>query len=227
MSESLEPLSGTNLPSDIPPLYHEWFESVLEDLSTRPDNYYDHRYYYFAMDVKVCSMMNIPVGGAWVVEISRVGLQPFFSSGVRQFVDYLQFATLRAGGFTSFYRIHTAPRYLRRFNSQEMNSSFLRMAELMRLNPHIRGIYRRSWFLDPNLDEISPSLAYLRQVPLKNGAKLFAAGSTKLDIKNALSVSLIRRRLHEQGKYLPTGYAYIWPRKQFLDWAGKTDVHCH
>jgi hypothetical protein len=32
-------------------------------------------------------------------------------------------------------------------------------------------------------------------------------------------MSLVRKKLYSQGKYLPTAYAYVWPRKEFLEWA--------
>lgn len=216
INDSLERLSHKKLPDEILHLYHEWFEWVLEDFSTQPDDYYDHRCDSFVLDLKVCSLRSIPVGGAWIVETRRVGLRPFFSGGVKQFFDYLHFIIFKARGFSPYFTTHTATRNLRHFNEQEMNLTYLRIAELMKLNPRIRGFYRRSWFLDPKLEGISPKLGYLREIPLQNGARLFAAGSTKIDIKYALAVSLTRRRLYAEGKYLPTGYACIWPRKEFL-----------
>jgi hypothetical protein len=108
-----------------------------------------------------------------------------------------------------------------------MDLSYLRIAELMKRNPRIRGIYRRSWLLDPKLEEISPNLAYLRQTPQQNGAKLFRCSSTERDIKQSLAISPIRRKLYAEGKYLPTVYAYIWPRRDVLEWANRTDVHLH
>jgi hypothetical protein len=32
---------------------------------------------------------------------------------------------------------------------------------------------------------------------------------------------LERKKLYEEGKYIPTSYAYIWPRRAFLNWAEK------
>ena len=216
ISDSLERLSQKKLTDEILHLYHEWLERVLEDFSTQPDDYYDPRCKSFALDVMVCSLRSIPVGGAWIVETRRVGLRPFFSGGVKQFFDYLHFIIFKAGGFSPYFTTHTATRNLRHFNEQEMNLTYLRIAELMKMNPRIRGFYRKSWFLDPKLEGISPKLGYLREVPLQNGARLFAAGSTKMDIKYALTVSPTRRRLYAEGKYLPMCYAYIWPRKEFL-----------
>jgi hypothetical protein len=193
----------------------------LEDFSKQPDDYYDHRCQSFVLDVMVCTLRSIPVGGAWIAEIRSVGLSPFFGGGVKQLFSYLYFIIFKAHGFSPYLTTHTVARTLRHFNEHQMNLTYLRMVELMKRNPRIKGLYRRSWFLDPNLEEMSPKLGYLIKVPLQNGARLFPAGSTKNDIKYALAVSRIRRRLYEEGKYLPTGYAYIWPRKEFLLFATK------
>jgi hypothetical protein len=216
MSDSLERLKHKNLTDEILDFYHEWFEWVLEDFSKQPDDYYDHRCEPFGLDVMVCSLRSIPIGGAWIVELRSVGLRPLFAGGVKQFFSYLYFIIFKAHGFSPYVTTHTAARTLSHFNEHEMNLVYMRIVELMKLNPQIKGFYRRSWFLDPKLEDISPRLGYLRKVPLQNGAKLFVVGSTKRDIKCALAVSRTRRRLYEEGKYLPTAYALIWPRKEFL-----------
>ena len=216
ISDSLERLKQKNLTDEILHLYHEWFNWVLDDFSKQPDDYYDHHCDSFGIDVMVCSLRNVPIGGAWIVEFRNVGLRPLFSGGVKQFFSYLYFIIFKAHGFSPYVTTHTAARTLRHFNEHEMNLTYMRIVELMKLNPRIKGFYRRSWFLDPNLEDISPRLGYMRKVPLQNGAKLFAAGTKEGDIKNAIAVSRTRRRLYEEGKYLPTGYALIWPRKDFL-----------
>ena len=224
MSDSLKRLCSKKLPGEILRLYNEWFERILGDFSTQPDKYYDCCCLSFALDVKVCSLRNIPVGGAWIIETRTVGLRPFLGGGVSQFFKYLQYVSLEAGGFAQYYSMHTAPRYMRHFNAREIHFAYLRMADLMKMDPYVKGIYNISWYLDPGLEEISPKLAYLRQMPLQNSAKLFAAGTTKKDIKYALTASFVRQRLHKEGRYAPTAYAFIWPRKNFLDWADTQNV---
>ena len=216
ISDSLDRLKHKKLPDEILHLCHEWFEWVLEDFSKQPDDYYNHRCRSFALDVMVCTLRSIPIGGAWIAEIRSVGLSPFFGGGVKQFFRYLYFIIFKAHGFSPYLTTHTVARTLHHFNEHQMNLTYLRMVELMKRNPRIKGFYRRSWFLDPNLEGISPKLGYLRKVPLQNGARLFAAGTKKRDIKYALAVSRTRRRLYEEGKYLPMGYTLIWPRKDFL-----------
>ena len=221
IGDSLEGLKHEMLPDEIVHLYHEWFERVMEDFSKQPDDYYHQRNESLALDMKICSLRNVPVGGSRIIEIRCVGLRPFFSGGIKQFFCYLYFVLFKARGFSPYFSEHIASRNLQHFNEHEMNLSYQRIAELMKLNPRIKGFYCRSWFLDPKLEDISPNLGYLRKVPLQNGARLFAAGSAQKDFRHALALSAKRRRLYKQGKYLPTGYAYVWPRKEFLNFGTK------
>ncbi len=47
-----------------------------------------------------------------------------------------------------------------------MNQAYMNIAELLKIHSNICGIYRESWFLDPNLKDISPE------------RELFVGGST-------------------------------------------------
>ena len=224
MSDSLERLSQESLPGEIVDLCHKWFEAVLRELSTRPNHFYDYRSVELAQDMRTCSLTEMPVGGAWVVEARRVSLKPLVKGGIGQSLTFLAFMTFKCGGYAPYYMFHAARRYLRHFNEKQMNLAYLRMAEMMTLNRDIKGLHTRGWLLDPQLEEISPDLAYLRQVPQQNGAKLFAGGVEDSDVKNALRLSPKRQQLHKQGKYAPTTYALIWPREEFLSWAEKTNA---
>ncbi|MHC4660008.1 MAG: hypothetical protein ACYS83_12675, partial [Planctomycetota bacterium] len=72
-----------------------------------------------------------------------------------------------------------------------MNLAYMRIAELMKRDPSIRGVYRGSWFLAPDLEKVSPNLAFLRTVPQWNGARLFRSVTLKADVKRALSMSSV------------------------------------
>ena len=111
-----------------------------------------------------------------------------------------------------------------RFNCQRMNLGYKEIGELMKYHPKIKGIFRGSWFLDPNLEQVTPELEYLRTIPQNNGAILFQGGTTHHEINESLAFSPHRRKLYKEGKYIPAVYAYIWPRKEFLEWLSQTDV---
>ena len=82
-------------------------------------------------------------------------------------------------------------------------------------------MFAGSWYYDPALENISPHLSYLKEIPLKNGARLFYVGSSKADIEMATKKSKTRKKFYDQGKYVPTRFLLVWPRNGLADWAGK------
>lgn len=223
MRYSLERLDSLNMPDRILDSIHTWFEGILKDFSTQRDDYYFYNYPSFHADVKVCILKSLPIGGAWTVDLARIGFRPLVYGGLIQGLAFTKCLLFTVGGFTPFYVIHTSHRRLGSFNRHEMDQAYLKIAELMKNNTNVKGIYRRSWFLDPAVEAISPQLAYLRKIPQDNGAKIFKTKTRPIDIKYAIAMSFKRRELYEKGQYVPKGYAYIWPRKAFLDWADRMD----
>lgn len=247
MLNSLDGLEKKNIPPDIKDLHLKWYERVLNDVSSQPDTYYNSDDFSFLQDLAVCSLRAIPVGGAWLLEVSRGKLwqnsDPAMNKPLKEAeskrtktrslplfqtladrLKWRRFITLslyRSGIVGLYYQLHTFPRYLLRFTPAEMEKSYLRIAELLRRNKRIRGLFRRSWFLDPQLENISPELAYLRKIPEKNGAKVFPAINFPNTIDNAIAMSPKRKKLYLAKTYTPRAYAYIWPRKKLLEWAEK------
>jgi hypothetical protein len=223
MRNALDLLPYKNFPREIVDLYCEWFTRVLNDFHERSDGYYSVKEPAFCHDVGVCCLRSIPVGGAWVVRKSGIGLRFLLILGPWQVIKYVSFVIRKTGGFSPFYEIHTVSRYLNLFGAEEMELAYTRIAELMKRDPGIRGVIREGWLLDPNLEKISPNLAFLRKVPQENGARLFPCVTTSNNIRGALSMSSIRRRLYNEGKYQPTAYSYIWPRGALIEWSKGRD----
>ncbi|QTA93896.1 hypothetical protein [Desulfonema magnum] len=219
IKDTVESLRREHMPDSILDLYQEWFERVLKDFSTQPDDYYNYKKDPFLKDLGGCSRRIIPIGGAWIIELSGIGRNFLVSGGPRQFIDALQFALFKMGGFKPFYQIHTVDRYLDGFNQKERDLCYLRICELLELNPRIRGMYAASWLYDPQLENTSPRLAYLRVVPEQNKAKAFRIGTSQSAIRLSTKKSLTRKRLYKEGKYMPTNYIIIWNRKDLLEWA--------
>jgi hypothetical protein len=245
ISNSLKKLDDRNLPESITQLYREWFERAVRDFSGQPDDYYSLRNGLFLVDLTVCSLRAVPVGGAWLVTMGRAtGRLHLFHllsrvlrtalkeirgkadksdfrlrQEIKEAYCYIRVILFRTRGAKPFFIIHSYGRYLPRYTCREMERAYLRIAELLELSPKIRGVYRCSWFLDPALGHISPELAYLREIPIRHGAKLFRIGTDPSLDKTAIALSALRKRLYREGKYLPTWYAYIWPRIDLLEWA--------
>jgi hypothetical protein len=82
-------------------------------------------------------------------------------------------------------------------------------------------VFGSAWFYDPALREISPRLAYLREVREAHGARNFRFGTGPDVVADALERSPTRRRLHAEGRYVPAAHYLVWLRADLLRWAAE------
>ena len=124
---------------------------------------------------------------------------------------------IKLWGNKPFYSHHTHLSELEEFNPVDFTRCNLRLADMLKLNPEIKGVHCGSWLYDPALETVSPHLSYMRALQQDNSALVFYAG---ISIEGgALAKSKTRRSLYEQGKYIPKSYHIIWPRQRLIDWA--------
>ena len=128
---------------------------------------------------------------------------------------------MQLGGFKPFIQIHTHLSFLDDFNEEGWNECYRCCADLYRVRPDLLGMYGSSWFYDPALADISPRLDYLREIPVKGGAQLIFVEEGGEALDNALSTSPSRRKLHDEGKYMPRSYMMAWGRQQQMAWAAR------
>jgi hypothetical protein len=212
-------LEKRTLPATIKRHYAVWFHRMFNDLTTRPLEYYcPARSSSFRRDLMFCCLRSFPLGAAWFAHIRRVNLAPF-TGGLGRACLFLWFLIFRTGGFNRFCVIHTDWRYITMIRPERIDEAYLGLAELMRSDSSLRGIYRCTWLLDPQLEQISPHLACYRTVPVQHGAQLFKCRASSSDAHYATLGSPQRRQLIAAGQYEPTAYAYVWPRAAVLRWA--------
>lgn len=126
---------------------------------------------------------------------------------------------LKAGGFSRFAQLHLHSPAVEHFSKAARDHSFMLLSEYLRSQPDILGVMGSAWYYDPCISEVSPRLAYLRETPQNNGARVVCIGRSDSAEASALSKSATRRALHRNGKYAPMEFAMLWPRKSFLAWA--------
>lgn len=224
MQDSLKRLRATSIPESIIRHIHSSYMRIMKDFSHLPDSYYDISKRDFIYDFGVCCLRNLPIGGAWFTQIRMMSPRIFATFNIRSITRILKCIFFNTGGLSPYCIIHTFPRYMLRFNCQQMNLSYQQIGKLMKCCPEIKGIFRKSWFLDPELKNISPEMAYLREIPLNNGAVSFVIRTTRYDIRNALAFSHHRRYLFKKSKYSPEVHGYIWPKKDFLGWLSQNQT---
>jgi hypothetical protein len=108
--------------------------------------------------------------------------------------------------------------------SEGMRSYHL-LAQTLRLQPTLRGLFTAGWMYCRSTRTVSPRLAWMRYFLVENGALLAPMGPAPAD-SGFLIGSAERRQLYEQGRYRPQMTYVIWPRKAILDWAQRYEAEC-
>jgi len=127
---------------------------------------------------------------------------------------------LRMGGVRPLVENHVHPLMLDRFDEEGRERCYRLIADLLRARTELRGLMGASWYYDPALGAISPKLAYLHDVPTRNGG-IVVRTEREGPHSGALARSTRRRALFEAGQYTPWTYLMLWSRGDFLRYANE------
>lgn len=214
-------ISELRVPNSILELVAASFQRILAQLENAENNFYLHGNDLFSKDLGLCRLKLLPCGAELIDVCSGVPRSILLRNGIHQLVRSTRFFLHRASGFRPWYESHWDRRLIRSFTPRGYDQCYLRIAELLALNPAIRGMMGSSWWFDPALDRTSANLAFLRKVPLDNGAQLFRVGTNPDATRAAIQFSPERRDLYESGRYMPTIYLLAWAREDMLKWADR------
>lgn len=197
----------------------DWRRWLLNFLAGELPDDYAFPSDFFVKDYRFVTALTVPCGAQVVDLEDRIGPKTALllarQSGVGEALRSYQ---------SNWFRVHTESRYLEEFNESGWTECYREVTELLKLHPHIRGMAATSWFYDPQLTEISPRLAYLPELPVRNGARQIAHGTTGFEIKSATATSPTRRKLYEQGRYMPVCYSVLWHREDMIRWSESAHI---
>jgi hypothetical protein len=205
----------------LPPLcayYHATqLQRIANDSDTTAD-WLDLDNDIFQKEFGIASL-RLYVGGPNLIDYRcGVSRRIMLRDGIVKALPKIRFMT-RLGGFKPYLQGHLHIFTLDSFNEEGRNDFYRCCVELYALHPDCLGTICCSWYYDPAVDAISPWLSYLRAVPLSQGARLFFVTNGGNAIVNATAKSRTRRRLYEEGKYLPKNYMFVWGRNDQIRWA--------
>lgn len=211
--------SRYRLPHSIKALYVGQIERILRQIESFEDGFFDIANDGFLKDLAILTHRLIPVGAEFAEGGAGIPRRLIIAGGPKQMLAALWLLLFRCHGFAPFFALHAHTLSLEDFNVGGWSRTYHRLAELLDLNPQMKGWLSASWFLDPALETISPHLVHLREVPTENGAALLFVNKDREGRSGALSRSATRRRLFAQGTYIPAIYMRIWPRKALIAWS--------
>ncbi|WP_297801458.1 hypothetical protein [uncultured Brevundimonas sp.] len=210
-------VAAYRLPRDVLDNYPHWLGRTAQYLSEEKP-FYDRD--HWAKDVRFATAMSVPGSRTHLIDLSS-------PVGPRQTIEHVlgghgysaPFRWLAAGGWGQWVEAHTESRDLSDFNPAGWDRTWMAAAGIVEAYSGLRGAIGSSWFYDPPLKTISPRLAYLREMPLKNGAFLVHQGPGEIHSERAAASSPTRRAMIENGTYVPRSWLVVWPRRALLKWA--------
>lgn len=215
--------SHYHLPVSIARLYPRDISRITAQMDKLSHSHFDLSNDAFLKDMAILTHRLIPVGAEFAEPNSGIPRRTLFKGGIEQFIRGLSFVTFKCQGFYPFFALHTHDLSLEDFHPEGWIQTYRRLAELLVLNPEVKGWLSASWFLDPKLQAISPHLSYLWQIPVENGGALFFVDLDREGKSGALSKSPTRRHLFIEGRYVPAIYMRVWPRRSLIDWSARLE----
>jgi hypothetical protein len=189
---------------------------------------YTYRKDAFRKDLAICSLRLIPTGGP-KLEVAALSARFLFRNGLGQLIRGVALVVGELGGIKPLYQMHMDSNDLELLAAYRMDRNaegarrfYSRVAEMMRMNVEIRGVFGIGWPNDPELRRIDPPHFHGTELATQNGGKLFYVGTSDEDTRDATIVSEHRKRLYEEGKYVPKRYLLVWPRRRLMNWAEKS-----
>lgn len=209
------------LPPTVTALYERELDRIGRQLREFDAAYFSFAHDPFVKDFALLTHRFIPVGAEFVSLDSGVPRRALSAGGAMQALRAAWFIVVKAGGFSPYFQLHAHPLSLTDFNPAGWERTYGRLADLLRVNPSMKGVVSASWFFDPRLRLISPHLNYLRDVPEHHGAAFFFVGEDVVGDSGAVATSKTRRRLFESGEYVPKIFLRVWPRAAIMRaWPG-------
>ena len=176
----------------------------------------------FLKDLGICRLDVLPCRSLLVEGNSGVPRRLALAGGIRQAWRFGGLFVSSGASLRPYFEIHAHTPMLGNFNPDGWDHCYRQVAVLLGRRTEYKGLVGGSWFFDPEVSRISPASSTLIRRPSDGGALFFRGGSSQADVANATATSARRRQLYEAGKYLPTSYFMVWPRKQLLEWAERT-----
>ena len=171
----------------------------------------------YKKDLAICLLRLQPIGAELADVNGGIPRRAYFGPPVTNLPSRCWFLAVKLGGLKPLFNLHLDRRLSRHFNPEGYELGYKRLADLLKSYPDVKGVWSEfAWFLDPALKDISPELAYLKDVPLAGGAILLAGKPTKQHTSDAIRWSPKRRQLFESGDYVPIPHGWLWARDDLL-----------
>ncbi len=192
--------------------YADHFHRILDQITETPD-FAELDADSFRKDLWIARVVMVPAFAQCWWPHAGLALRDVVRAGSKATANLF----LRCGGRRPFLEGHTHDPVAKAYWNEPGWKEALRLAALaLPAFPKARGVCGTAWFYDPAILEVTPRLGFAQQLQIGRGAFRFVIGSNEAAIRNATATSADRRTRYQDGSYVPTDYAVVWPRRAII-----------
>ncbi|SNY51624.1 hypothetical protein SAMN06297280_1918 [Arsukibacterium tuosuense] len=218
---SLQPLP-LNMTSEISNNYQRSLQRIFQLWANASETQLPATDDRFLKDIGLLTGALLPCAERVVEPCSAIQRSLLYSNGIVQAAGFIR-ALIDARGNKPVCRLHIHLSEINQLTAAGWHQTCLQLAELLLLNPQLKGVVGACWFYDPALPDISPHLAFISELLREMQASWFY--SHKEGGKSgAFSRSATRKQAFITGQYQPKNYVIFIPRSRLLAWYKRQTV---
>ncbi|WP_372628155.1 hypothetical protein [Arsukibacterium sp.] len=170
----------------------------------------------FLKDIGLLTGSLLPCAERVVEPCSAIQRSLLYNKGFAQAVNFLR-VLAEARGNKPVCRLHIHLSEIKQLTAAGWRQTCLQLAELLLLNPQLKGVVGACWFYDPAITTVSPRLAFISQLLSEMQASWFYSHAEG-ESSGAFSRSATRQHAYAAGQYKPKNYVIFIPRRRLLAW---------
>lgn len=209
-------LHGLKLTDELADLRKDALDTILAGVEQPRRGFHHPDNDAFLKDLAVCRGKLLPAGVELIEPHAGIGRRIVTEGGLAEIAPRAWFFLTRMDGFKPFCALHFDRRRIAEFNAAGYAALYRRLAELLALNPAIKGVVSASWWHDPALARISPELGFVDALPRAAGAQVFRSIENAHATADAVRFAPERARLYREGAWQPRVHLLAWPRRDLL-----------
>jgi len=211
------------LPPNVIESVKEWFRQLVESMFA--GNYiHGINSDLFRKDLAISALNMWPSRSICHYEMSALPRRFLTTNGIAQLFSASSMLLRKIKNRQFMYEFHMEDRRKNpHFLEAGWREFYLEIAQRLKSETHVSGIFAQSWFWDPVVIKTFPKMTYLRKLPESGGAMFYLLDKCDDPTHVALQ-NKKRQRLYEKKLYIPKSYLMVWPREMIIHWANEQQL---
>ncbi len=202
--------------------YQRFFDQLIKRITNNENNSsFNYKLRRFRFEINICRGFIVPTVPQYI-NLHRASRSVIFKKNLKQFWKGLYYIAFKLKGTKPVFRLHTNSNdsyAMSMFSENGWRNLFVEIAEILRHNKRVKGVTGTAWFFDPQLELISPELAYINNLVYECNGLILYNGTDEKSTHEAIFMNKSRREKFQNGSYQPTKYTVYISRDELIQWS--------